>query len=254
MTLHHQIAGPDDGPPLLLAGSLGTTHRMWAPQVDALADTYRTIAYDQLGHGDSPVPPGPYTIAQLGQAAVDLLDHLEIPRASFAGVSIGGMVGQWLAAHHPERVDRLVLLCTTAQLPPAEAWTDRARTVTAAGTVDVIADAVVARWLTPGFAERHPERVASLRAMLAAQPPDGYAACCAAIGAMDQRDDLANIAAPTLVVGGAQDAAIPTEHQRALATAIAGARLEILDPGAHVVSIERADDVTRLIRQHLEAR
>jgi 3-oxoadipate enol-lactonase len=251
MTLHYERRGA--GHPLLLAGSLGTNLEMWAPQVAALSDTYTTIAYDQLGHGRSPAPEGPYTIAQLGQAAVALLDHLEIERASFVGVSIGGMVGQWLGAHAPDRVDRLVLICTSAHVPPAESWTDRARTVTEAGTVDVIADPVVGRWLTPDYAAEHPDARASLRTMLAAQPPAGYAACCEALATMDQRDDLASIAAPTLVIGGAQDHSIPTDHQRRLADAIPGARLEILDPGAHVVTVERADDVNRLIRQHLEA-
>jgi 3-oxoadipate enol-lactonase len=253
MTLHFQISGPDDAPAVLLAGSLGTTLEMWAPQVAALSDGFRTIAYDQLGHGRSPVPDGPYSIAQLGEAALDLLDHLELTRVSFVGVSIGGMVGQWLAAHAPERVDRLVLLCTSAHLPPPEPWLERARVVTESGTVGVIAEAVVSRWLTPAFAGAHPDQVAALRAMLAAQPVAGYAACCAALAAMDQRKDLGSIAAPTLVIGGAQDLAIPNEHQHALAGAIGGARLEILDPGAHVVSIERADDVNRLIRAHLEA-
>ena len=254
MTVHHEVAGPAGAPPLLLAGSLGTTLRMWDPLLGPLAQraTLRTIAYDQLGHGASPAPPGPYSIARLGEAAIALLDHLEIERASFAGVSIGGMIGQWLAAHAPDRIDKLVLICTSAHLPPAQAWHDRARTVTEAGTVDVIADAVVDRWLTPPFATAHPDVRAGLRAALAAQPPAGYAACCAAIAAMDQRKDLASIAAPTLVVGGAQDHAIANEHQRALAAAIPGATLQILDPGAHVVPVEQPDAVAQLIADHLE--
>ncbi|HWH95804.1 MAG TPA: 3-oxoadipate enol-lactonase [Baekduia sp.] len=255
MTVHYEDRGPrgGDAPPVLLAGSLGTTLRVWDPQVDALTGQgRRTIAYDQRGHGASPVPPGPYSIADLGADALALMDHLEIARASFVGLSIGGMVGQWLAAHAPERIDRLVLLCTTAHLPPAQSWHDRAAAVRAAGTVDVIADAVVARWVTPAYAAARPDAVEALRAMLAAQPPEGYAACCEAIAAMDLRDELAAIAAPALVIGGAQDPAIPTEHQRHLATHIAGARLEILDPGAHVVSVERPDAVTALIAEHLD--
>jgi 3-oxoadipate enol-lactonase len=250
--LHHEDRGPRDGAPLLLAGSLGTTLRMWDPQIDALhARGIRTIAYDQRGHGASPVPPGPYAIADLGADALALLDHLGLERASLAGVSIGGMVGQWLGAQAPERIDRLILLCTSSHLPPASAWEERIATVTAAGSVEPIADTVVGRWLTPGFAEAHPETRATLRAMLGGTPPDGYAGCCAAIAAMDLRDDVAAIRAPTLVVGGAQDQAIPTEHQERLAAAIAGARLEILDPGAHVVSVEQAEAVTALIADHV---
>lgn len=249
--LHHEAHG--DGPPVLFAGSLGTTLAMWEPQVAALSGGFTTIAYDQLGHGRSPVPEGPYSIAQLGRAAIDLLDELDLQSVSFVGLSIGGMVGQWLAAHAPERIDRLVLLCTTSHFPSPDPWIERAQAVRDAGTVEVIADAVVERWLTPGFAAEHPERVLALRTMLAAQPVEGYTACCGALATLDLRKDLGSIAAPTLVIGGAQDLAIPPDNQRHLADHIDNARLEILDPGAHVASIERADDVNRLIRAHLEA-
>jgi 3-oxoadipate enol-lactonase len=252
--LNYEDGGPRDAPALLLAGSLGTTLRMWDPQADALRNDHglRVIAYDQLGHGDSPVPPGPYTIAQLGERALALMDHLRLERASFAGISIGGMVGQWLAAHAPERIDHLILMCTSAHLGAPDPWLDRARTVREAGTVAVIADAVAGRWLTPPWAAAHPEARDALRAMLAAQPPAGYAACCEALAGLDERADAAKIKAPTLVLGGAQDAAIGPEHQERLAASIAGARLVILDPGAHVVSVERADAVTDLIADHLD--
>jgi 3-oxoadipate enol-lactonase len=252
--LHHEDGGARDAPALLLAGSLGTTLRMWDPQADALRDDHglRVIAYDQLGHGDSPVPAGPYSIARLGEAALALMDHLGLERASFAGISIGGMVGQWLAAHAPERIDRLALICTTAHLESSDLYVERARTVRAAKSVEVIADAVVDRWLTPAWAATHPEARDALRAMLAAQPPEGYAACCDALAGLDERADAAAIKTPTLVIGGAQDAAIPPEHQERLAASIADARLEVLDPGAHVVSVERADVVTDLIADHLD--
>jgi 3-oxoadipate enol-lactonase len=252
--LHHEDGGPRDAPTLLLAGSLGTTLRVWDPQADALRDDHglRVVAYDQLGHGASPVPSGPYSIAQLGERALALMDHLGLERASFAGVSIGGMVGQWLAAHAPGRVEHLVLICTSAHLGPPDPWIDRARTVREAGTVEVIADTVVGGWLTAPWAAAHPQVRDALRATLASQPPEGYAACCEAIAQLDERADAAAIKAPTLVLGGAQDAAIAPEHQERLAASIAGARLEMLDPGAHVVSVERADVVTDLIADHLD--
>jgi 3-oxoadipate enol-lactonase len=253
--VHHEDRGPRDAPPILLAGSLGTTLRIWDPQVEALtARGHRTIAYDQRGHGRSPAPDAgaPLTIAALGADALALLDHLGIARVTFVGLSLGGMVGQWVAAHAPDRVDRLVLLCTTAHLPPASAWQERAAAVRAAGSVRVVAEAVVARWVTDGYAAAHPETVAGLRAMLAAQPPDGYAACCEAIAAMDLRGDLGAIRAPTLVVAGAQDLAIPLEHQRRLAAGIADARLAIVEPGAHVVAVEQPAAVCDLITDHLD--
>ena len=251
MTLHFEQHG--DGPPILFAGSLGTTRRMWLPQVKALSDEFTTIAYDQLGHGRSPSPEGPYSIEQLGRAALDLLDDLELQSVSFVGLSIGGMVGQWLAARAPERVDSLVLLCTTSHFPSPDPWRERAQRVRADGGTGEIAAEIVKRWLTPSYAAAHDERVESLITMVASQDAEGYAACCEALATLDLRRDLRRIAAPTLVIGGAQDLAIPPDNQRYLADHIDNARLELFDPGAHVVSIERADEVNRLIRQHLEA-
>jgi 3-oxoadipate enol-lactonase len=253
MTLHFQDRG--SGPEVIVfAGSLGTNHHMWFPQVQALSTSYRTIAYDQLGHGRSPAPDGPYSIAQLGEAALDLFDHLELERVSFVGLSIGGMVGQWLAANAPERIGRLILLCTTAHFPSPDPWIERAERVRADGGTDEIAAGIVARWLTPEYAAAHPERVEPLLTMIREQKAEGYAACCEALATMDLREAIARITTPTLVVGGKQDLAIPPEHQQFLADNIINAQpLELLDPGAHVVSIERADDVNRLIRAHLEA-
>jgi len=247
--LHHEVAG--EGPPLLMCGSLGTTLKMWDPQLGPLSERLRVVRLDPRGHGASPVPPGPYEIGDLGGDVLGLMDALGLERASFCGLSIGGMVGIWLAAHAPERIERLVLVCTAAHLPPASAWAERAAAVRAAGTVEVVAGAVVARWLTPGFAAAHPEVVADLRAMLAASPAEGYAACCEAIARMDLRDDLARIAAPALVVGGAQDPATPPDHQRFLAGHIPGARLEVLSPAAHLASVERPGEVSSLILEHM---
>ena len=250
--LNYEDGGPLDAPPLVLAGSLGTTLAMWDPQVRPLSERFRTIRYDQRGHGASPAPPGPYAIADLGADALALLDRLGLERTSWAGISIGGMVGLWLAINAPERIDRLVLICSSAKLGTPEAWAERVAAVQEAGTVDAIADTVVGRWLTPAFAEAHPETHAWLRAMLAATPPEGYAGCCAAIGAMDQRDGLGAIRAPTLVISGAQDQSAPPENQELLAQEIPGARLVTLSPAAHVASVERAADVTGLILDHLD--
>ena len=253
VALHHVARGPEDAPVLLLGGSLGTTHAMWAPQVAALSRTHRVVAFDHRGHGRSPAPPGPYAIDDLGGDVLALLDDLGAARASYCGLSVGGMVGLWLAANAPERVERLILLCTSAHLPPASAWQDRVTAVLAAGSTAPIAPAVLARWLTPAWAAAHPDVAADLRDMLLAAPAQGYAACCGAIAGMDLRPALARIAARTLVVTGAQDASIPPEHGELIAAAIPGARLEQLDPAAHIASVERADAVNALIADHLGA-
>jgi 3-oxoadipate enol-lactonase len=253
VALHHEIAGPPDAPVLLLGGSLGTTLELWDAQAPALAQRLRVVRFDTRGHGRSPVPPGPYEIADLAGDVLALMDHLGVARASYCGLSIGGMIGMWLAAHAPARIERLALLCTSAHLPPAAGWADRAARVRAAGTTEAVADAVVERWLTPADAEARPDVRAWLRAMLAAQPPDGYAACCGAIERMDLRGDLGAIRAPTLVVAAADDPATPPEHARLIAAGIAGSRLEVLEDAAHLANVQRAGAVNRLLLDHLDS-
>ena len=250
MIPNHQVEGAPDAPVLLLGGSLGTSLEMWDGQL-ALAGSLRIVRFDHRGHGQSPSPPGPYEIEDLARDVIDLMDALEIERAFYAGLSIGGMLGMWLGANAPERVERLVLICTSSQMGPATMWQERAATVRAAGTTEPIADAVVDRWLTPAFANEHPEARARLRAMLVSADPQGYAACCGAIERMDLRGDLPQIAAPTLVISGAGDLATPVEHQRLIAAAIPGARHEILAPAAHIAAVEQAEAVNRLIGEHL---
>jgi 3-oxoadipate enol-lactonase len=250
--LNCAISGPDDAPVLLLGGSLGTTLEMWDPQVSELSAAHRVVRFEHRGHGGSPVPTGPYTIDQLGTDVVTMLDRLGLSHVSYCGLSIGGMVGQWLAINAPERIDKLILLCTSPHLPPASDWSARAATVREAGTAEVVADAVLSRWFTPGYAASHHDIVARYRAMICSVDPEGYAGCCEAIADMDLRDGLRGITAPTLVVAGRQDPSIPPAHGEAIAAAIPGARVEILDPGAHLASVERADAVTALIAEHLD--
>ncbi len=250
--LNCSASGPEDAPVLLLGGSLGTTLAMWEPQVPALSAAHRVIRFEHRGHGGSPVPTGPYAIDDLGTDVLTMLDRLQLSRVSYCGLSIGGMVGQWLAINAPERIDKLILLCTAPYLPPASAWQERAAAVREAGSPEVVADAVVGRWFTPAFAQSHPDIVARYRATISGIDAEGYAGCCEAIAGMDLRGGLAGITAPTLVVAGRQDPSIPPEHSEALAAAIPGARIEILDPAAHLASVERADAVTGLIAGHLD--
>ncbi|MEV6812501.1 3-oxoadipate enol-lactonase [Micromonospora sp. NPDC051296] len=249
--LHATVDGPPDAPVLVLGSSLGTTGAMWQPQVAALATRFRVIRYDHLGHGRSAVPAGPYRIDLLGREVLRLLDDLDLRRVHYAGLSLGGMVGMWLAAHAPERIDRLALLCTSASLGPAEGWRTRAATVRA-GRLDTIADAVVERWFTPAFAAAHPDTVAAYRDMLTATPPAGYAACCEAIAGMDLRADLAAVRAPTLVIGAADDPATPPEHARQIAERIPSARLVVLDGAAHLANVEQPEAVARLLTDHFD--
>jgi len=226
---------------------------MWQPVVAALARSRHLVAFDHRGHGRSPVPEGPYEIADLGGDVLALLDRLNLERVSYAGVSLGAMVGLWLAAHAPQRIERLICICGAAHLPPAAAWAQRAARVRAAANVAVVADAVLERWFTPAYATAHPDIVEWVGAMLRNSPPEGYAACCGAIERMDLRGDLPRIVAPTLAVGAAEDRAIVPAHAAAIAAAVPGARLTVLAHGAHLAPIECAAEVTDLIDDHLEA-
>ena len=247
MIPHYEVTG--EGPPLVLSNSLGATLQMWNPQVKALSEHFRVIRYDTRGHGGSETPPGPYTIDDVGNDVGDLLDHLGLESAHFAGLSLGGMTGMWLAMHAPARIEKLVVLCTSPRMGPPETWADRAKLVREQGT-EAIVDSTFERWFTEGYRAKHPLK--GLRKMFAGVPDEGYASCCAIIERMDLTDGLPNILAPTLIIAGAQDPATPPDgHAAVIAGAVPGARLEVLDPGAHLVNVERAGAVNKLILEHL---
>lgn len=233
----YRFDGPEDAPLLLLSNSLGTTTDMWAPQMATLGSAFRVLRYDSRGHGGSGVPLGGYSIDRLGRDVIELLDALAIDSVDFCGLSLGGMVGQWLGICEPSRLRRLVLANTSGRMAPPSSWDARIASVTAGGMAQ-LADASVARWFTAGFAAQTPEAIAPVRAMLLATAPHGYAGCCAAIRDMDMRRTAALIDVPTLVIGGTFDSATPPPHSEALAQAIPGARLVMVD-AAHLSNVEQ---------------
>lgn len=245
------VQGNVDAPVLLLANSLGSTLHMWDLVVPRLAERFCVVRYDTRGHGCSPVPSGPYELDDLVDDAIGVLDRIGAARAHLAGLSLGGMVSLRLAVQHPERVDRLALLCTSAQLGPASGWAERAATVRATGTASIAA-AVAARWITPATAAADPALMASLEAMIAGTPDEGYAACCGVIERMDQRADLPKVTARTLAIAGAEDLATPPEHLERIVAGIPDARLAVIANAAHVATLERPDEITDLLLEHLE--
>lgn len=252
VTVHHELTGPADLPVLVLAGPLGSTMQIWQPQVEAFAERFRVLRYDHRGHGGSPVPGGPYVIADLAIDVLALLDRLDIERAAFCGLSLGGMVGIWLGAHVPERLSSLVLCSTSAHYDDCGPYLERAASVRWVGT-SAIAPEVVAKWFTPEWAAQHPEVVEQATQMIAGTADEGYAACCSAIATWDGRRLLGRILTPTLVIAGSQDSGTPvTPHAKTLAAAIYRAKLEVLD-AAHLAPIEQADQANRLIAKHAVA-
>lgn len=243
--------GPADAPVVVLSNSLGATRGMWDPQVPVLAERYRVISYDARGHGESPAPPGPYTLDDLVDDVVALLDEVGAERAHLVGVSLGGMTAMRMAVRDPARVHRMVLLCTSASTDAAP-FRERAAAVRRGGTAP-LAQAVVSKWVTPGFAAAHPAVVQRLEEMVAGSDDEGYAACCEVVADVELRADLPRITAPTLVVSGADDLALPPEHQRVIAEAIPGAELITLSPAAHIPTVEQPLQVSGAILGHLDA-
>jgi 3-oxoadipate enol-lactonase / 4-carboxymuconolactone decarboxylase len=249
--LHARVDGPDEAPPLVLLASVGGTTQMWTPVLGPLVEQFRVVRIDHRGHGDSPAarPSLPCSIADLADDVVDTLDEVGIDRADIAGISLGGMTGMWLAVHRPERVKRLALLCTSAYLPPAQGWLDRASAVRTGGMAAIV-EPVVARWITAELADRDAELLAALKAMLAGVEPESYAQCCEAIAAMDLRPDLARIAAPTLVLAADHDTATPIEHARTVAAGIPDARLATVERAAHIATVEQPGHIASLLLEH----
>lgn len=235
---------------LVLSNSLGTSAELWAPQLEALRARFHVLCYDSRGHGASGAPPGPYSIERLAEDALTLLDALGIERAHFCGLSKGGMVGQWLGANAPQRIDRLVLANTAASLGPASAWQERIELVLARGMESVV-ETALGRWFTPAFRQSAAKQVEAARAMLLATPAAGYAGCCAALRDLDLRASASRITAPTLLVAGAFDPATPPERLRELAAAISGSKLVEL-AAAHLSNIEQPEAFNRAVLEFLK--
>jgi 3-oxoadipate enol-lactonase len=243
--LSYDTGGREDGPPLLLSHALGTNRRLWDAVQPVLSRDFRVVRYDTRGHGDSGSPAGQYSIDDLGQDALRVLDAAGIERAHVAGVSLGGLVAMWLAVHAPSRVGRIVLANTAARIGSREHWQERARQVRTDG-LSAIASTAPPRWFTERFCLSHPEIVMACQDMLLACSLDGYIGCCAALRDADLRDDLARISAETLVVTGTFDPVCPPADARFLQDHIAGAYYLELD-AAHFANVEQAEEFARTV-------
>lgn len=256
LKLVSSVEGPQDAPVLVLGNPIGTTRDVWAHQVPVLSRHFRVLRYEPRGHGapeaQSPAPKGPYTIAELGADVLAALNDYGIERFAFAGISLGGMTGIWLAAHAPERVTSLAVCCAAlTPMPDAQAWHDRAALVRKDGMA-ALADVVVPRWFTPRFMAREPERVETVVAMLKGTNPEGYAGCGEAIAAMDLRSHLGSVKAPTLVVSGAEDVAAPPSVGAYTARNIRGARLAVIQGASHFAHYEKPGPVTDALLTHFQ--
>lgn len=233
--LYYELSGPESAPVVVFSNSLGATLEMWDAQVAALRGRFRSLRYDTRGHGRSSTAEGPARIEDLAEDLRGLLNALGIERVHLVGLSLGGMSGQAFAMRHPERLDSLTLMATTAFLPPREAWVERADLVQREG-MQAILDVTMARWFTPAFSAD--ARLPLLRERFLGIDPGGYAACCGAIAEADLRTGLAAIQVPTLVIAGADDPATPPAMAEALRQHIPGAKLVVVPRARHLLAIE----------------
>ncbi len=202
--INYATFGDASKPAIIFSNSLGTNYQMWQPQINFFKKDYFIVCYDTRGHGASTAPQGPYSIEQLGTDVVNLLDHLNIQKTSFCGISMGGLTGQWLAIHHPERFNHVIVCNTAAKIGQEQAWNDRAQLVREQG-LKPIAETAASRWFTEPFIRSNTAIVESLSNDLGAGSPEGYASCCEALAKADVREQLKNITVPTLVVAGQKD-------------------------------------------------
>jgi len=249
--LHHVIDGDAGAPVLVLGPSLGTDLGIFDAQVAALADRYRVIRYDLWGHGGSPVVPGPYSMAGLASDVLELLDALGVDRFHYAGVSIGGAIGQWLAIEHGERLNSLTICASAAQFADPASWPLRAAAVRAEGT-ELLVPSRTGTWFTARFAQQAPDETERLLEMLRRTSREGYAGCCEAIATFDVRALLGQVCVPTLVIAGAEDPATTIDMVRIVADSIRGATFVRVPEAAHLVNAERPGPVTAALARHLE--
>ncbi len=237
IALNMSVAGDRSAPALVLAHPLGADLHVWDAIAPVLAEKFRLIRFDARGHGESFTPPGPYDLADLGGDALALLDELDVARAHFLGLSMGGALGQWLMIHAPQRLDKVVLANTASHFPDAGGWNARIRAARESG-MRTLAPVILQRWLTPEFAVARPDVARKIEQMLLAADPRGYAASCAALRDADLRDAIrAAPPLPVLVIVGVSDASTPPERGIALAASLKDARLARL-PAAHLSCVE----------------
>ncbi|MDA8484485.1 3-oxoadipate enol-lactonase [Pseudomonas resinovorans] len=252
--LNYLLEGSTGKPVLVLSNSLGTDLHMWDAQIPAFTQHFQVLRYDTRGHGKSLVSEGPYSIEQLGGDVLALLDALDIEKAYFCGLSMGGLIGQWLAINAPARIERLVLCNTAAKIGAPEVWNPRIDTVLSGGAQAMrdLRDASISRWFTPDFAEAEPAKVEPIVGMLAQTSPEGYAANCAAVRDADYREQLGRISAPTLIVCGSGDPVTTTEQGRFMQERIAGAEL-VEFHAAHLSNVQAGDAFSERVLAFLTA-
>lgn len=244
--IYYQTFGDAGKPAIIFSNSLGTNYSMWQPQIDALQNDFYVICYDTRGHGASSTPQGPYTLEQLGLDVIHLLDHLNVQKANFCGISMGGLTGQWLAIHQPERFNHVVVCNTAAKIGQEQAWLERAQLVREQGLHPIAATAA-SRWFTECFIQSQAATVKNLSNSLAAGSAEGYANCCETLAKADLREALNTIAVPVLVIVGQQDPVTTVADGQYMGDRIPNSQLVEIN-ASHISNIECPEEFTQTLR------
>jgi len=248
---HYLLEGLPDKPAIVFSNSLGTTYEMWNEQVAPLLSNFRVLRYDTRGHGASSIPPGDYSVTEMADDLIGVLDAVGINECYFCGLSLGGMIGMHLGVHHPERLKAVVLANTAAKIGTHETWNARIDLVRNEGTA-AVADALMQRWFTPEFIAQSPDRVAWATEMFCRTDANGYASACAAVRDMDQRNSVNGIRCPTLVIAGSADPVTPAGAGEELQHAVPGSRFAALR-AAHLSNVEQPEAFTTLVKEFFTA-
>lgn len=246
------VNGDAAAPALVLSNSLGTTLEMWDLQIEALVKDWRVIRYDTRGHGRSPLTPGPYSFDDLGQDVLGVLDALEVERAAFCGISMGGHTGLWMGIHAAARLNALIVCNSAARIGTQQTWQDRAAMVRAGGATAMgeLAASAPSRWFSDGFIQSHSGLVSRGQNAMAGLDPEGYAACCDALAVSDLRADLGRISTRTLLVAGEFDPVTTVADAQAMQAGIAHSQLAVL-PASHLSNLEAPQAFTQAVQDFL---
>ena len=249
--INYQTFGDASKPALVFSNSLGTKFSMWQPQIEFFQQDYFVVCYDTRGHGASSAPQGPYSLEQLGQDVVNLLDHLNIQKAAFCGISMGGLTGQWLAINKPERFSHVIICNTAAKIGHEQAWLERAALVREQGLAP-IASTAASRWFTDPFIQSNAAIVAELSNDLGAGSPEGYASCCEALAKADLREQIKTISVPVLIVAGLQDPVTTVADGQAMQAEIAQSQLFEIN-ASHISSVEQPEAFNQAVQKFIAA-
>lgn len=249
--INYQTFGDATKPALVFSNSLGTKFSMWQPQIEFFQKDYFVVCYDTRGHGGSTAPQGPYQLDQLGQDVIHLLNHLNIQKAAFCGISMGGLTGQWLAINHPERFNHVIVANTAAKIGQEQAWLERAALVRAQGLAP-IASTAASRWFTEPFIQSNAAIIAELSNDLGAGSPEGYASCCEALAKADLREQIKSVSVPVLIVAGQQDPVTTVADAQAMQQSIVNSQLFEIN-ASHISSVEQAEAFNQAVQTFLAA-